>query len=127
MRENADVAVYVDLAEAARQGILFYRSKNDVILTQGLNGVLHPRFIISVWHIRRNDYIYHGVSALVPEVPTPVALPKAASDRTKSTMVPSLTQDPQQTTQFPLRERLSQRVLGMPARLPLACWAPVEA
>ena len=40
MRTDAQVAVYVDLALASSEGILFYRSANNVILSKGLQGSL---------------------------------------------------------------------------------------
>merc|ERR1719188_2604235 len=35
MRATAELFVYVDVPRAMEEGVVFYRSKNDVILTQG--------------------------------------------------------------------------------------------
>jgi len=58
MRQNCQIAIYVDLARAARDGIRFYRSANHVILTEGDGGVLPAKYIGSIWHIQRQEQIY---------------------------------------------------------------------
>ena len=45
VRSNCDLAVYIDLRRAIADGIPFYRSHNNVILTPGINGVLSSRYI----------------------------------------------------------------------------------
>ncbi|KAL0233158.1 hypothetical protein GEMRC1_011903 [Eukaryota sp. GEM-RC1] len=49
-RKSADVFVYVDAAAAICDGIPFFRSKNNVILTpgEGDTGVLPPRYIKTI-------------------------------------------------------------------------------
>ncbi|KAG0170664.1 hypothetical protein DFQ28_011220 [Apophysomyces sp. BC1034] len=44
MRNASDVFIYIDMAKAIADGIQFYRSANNVILTQGVDGVLAPRY-----------------------------------------------------------------------------------
>jgi len=44
MRATAELFVYVDVPKAMEEGVIFYRSKNDVILTQGINGWLPPKY-----------------------------------------------------------------------------------
>ena len=44
MRHNTQVAIVVSAAHAREEGIVFYRSSNDVILSAGANGIIHPRF-----------------------------------------------------------------------------------
>merc|ERR1719413_209642 len=44
MRATAELFVYVDVPRAMEEGVVFYRSKNDVILTQGINGWLPPKY-----------------------------------------------------------------------------------
>lgn len=44
MRKTASVHIYVDTEKAMRDGIKFYRSENDVILSDGLNGVISPSY-----------------------------------------------------------------------------------
>ena len=51
MRFDAQVAVYIDLTLASLEGILFYRSENNVISTQGRLGILPVRYFSKVWHI----------------------------------------------------------------------------
>jgi 2'-phosphotransferase len=43
-RASADVFIYVDVAKAMADGIPFYRSENNVILTPGVDGVLDPKY-----------------------------------------------------------------------------------
>ncbi|KAF7728379.1 tRNA 2'-phosphotransferase 1 [Apophysomyces ossiformis] len=42
MRTTSEVFIYIDMAKALADGIQFYRSVNNVILTQGQDGVLAP-------------------------------------------------------------------------------------
>lgn len=44
MRADCNVFIYVDMKAAMQDGIKFYKSKNDVILTEGINGVLDPKY-----------------------------------------------------------------------------------
>mmetsp|Transcript_81231 Transcript_81231/g.230099 ORF Transcript_81231/g.230099 Transcript_81231/m.230099 type:complete len:254 (-) Transcript_81231:4-765(-) len=63
MRLNSQVAIYVDLPRAARDGIPFYRSANDVILTVGIDGVVPPEYFESVWHIQRRVRLHPPAEA----------------------------------------------------------------
>lgn len=58
MRLSCQVAIYVDLPRAAKDGIAFFRSQNHVILSEGLDGVVPAAYIESVWHIKRNERLY---------------------------------------------------------------------
>lgn len=58
MRYDAQIAVYVDLPRAVRSGIRFFRSANDVILSEGRGGAVPPEFIESIWHIRKRVKLY---------------------------------------------------------------------
>ena len=49
-RSSANLFIYVDVAKAMAAGIPFYRSKNNVILTSGVDGVLGPEFFQRVEH-----------------------------------------------------------------------------
>lgn len=62
MRLNSQVAIYVDLARAARDGIRFYRSANDVILSAGINGSIPPEYIERVWDLQRKVQVYPPLS-----------------------------------------------------------------
>jgi len=44
MRSTAELFVYVDVGKAMEDGVVFYRSKNDVILTQGYDGWLPTKY-----------------------------------------------------------------------------------
>lgn len=52
MRGDCDVVIVVDLEDAMKAGIPFYRSKNDVILSPGSNGVLATRFFAEAKCVR---------------------------------------------------------------------------
>lgn len=44
MRQDCNVYIYIDMAKAMNDGIIFYLSDNDVILTEGVNGILDPKY-----------------------------------------------------------------------------------
>ncbi|KAI8145377.1 phosphotransferase KptA/Tpt1 [Fennellomyces sp. T-0311] len=48
MRSSSQVYIYIDMAKAMDDGIVFYRSSNQVILTEGQDGVLLPRYFEKV-------------------------------------------------------------------------------
>ncbi|KAI8997749.1 phosphotransferase KptA/Tpt1 [Pilobolus umbonatus] len=48
MRKSSDVFIYIDTDKARKDGILFYLSKNGVILTDGKKGVLSPIYFDKV-------------------------------------------------------------------------------
>lgn len=52
MRSSCDIYIEIDMLLAVKDGIEFYLSKNNVILTRGVNGVLHPRYFKKV--VKRN-------------------------------------------------------------------------
>mmetsp|Transcript_117962 Transcript_117962/g.306269 ORF Transcript_117962/g.306269 Transcript_117962/m.306269 type:complete len:1254 (-) Transcript_117962:320-4081(-) len=54
MRSTAELFVYVNVARAMEDGVIFYRSKNEVILTQGLDGWLPPKYFIKAVRIDYN-------------------------------------------------------------------------
>lgn len=58
MRQSCQIAVYVDLPRAARDGVRFYRSSNDVILSAGIDGVVPPKYIDSIWDIKKKVQLY---------------------------------------------------------------------
>ena len=45
MRGSCDVFIEIELEKAIKDGIEFFISTNNVILTRGINGVLPPVFI----------------------------------------------------------------------------------
>lgn len=44
-RTNCNMFVYVNMKHAMTDGIVFYESSNGVILTEGLNGILHAKYL----------------------------------------------------------------------------------
>ncbi|KAH6574616.1 hypothetical protein BASA83_009523 [Batrachochytrium salamandrivorans] len=48
MRKDCDMFIYIDAEKAIKGGIVFLRSANNVILTDGVNGVLHPTYFSKV-------------------------------------------------------------------------------
>ncbi|CAL1174025.1 unnamed protein product [Cladocopium goreaui] len=46
MRSTAELFLYIDVPAAMQDGMVFYRSKNEVILTQGLDGWLPVKYFI---------------------------------------------------------------------------------
>ena len=48
MRSSSDVRIYIDVAKAMQDGIEFYLSENGVILSQGKDGVIAPKYFTRV-------------------------------------------------------------------------------
>jgi 2'-phosphotransferase len=48
-RSKCDLLVYIDMNAAMKDGILFYESENGVILTEGKDGVLEPKYLKYVY------------------------------------------------------------------------------
>ena len=48
LRYDCQLAVYIDLAAALREGVPFFRSVNDLVLSRGVRGVLPAKFILKV-------------------------------------------------------------------------------
>jgi 2'-phosphotransferase len=47
-RSSSTVLIYIDMARAMADGIVFYLSSNGVILTEGVDGTLDPKYIANV-------------------------------------------------------------------------------
>lgn len=45
MRSSCEVAIYIDLRRALLDGVPFFQSANGVILSPGVNGAIHPKYI----------------------------------------------------------------------------------
>jgi len=43
-RASCDVLIYIDMAAAMADGIIFYESDNGVVLTEGIDGTLPPKY-----------------------------------------------------------------------------------
>jgi hypothetical protein len=63
MRHNCEIAIWVDLQEALRDNIPFYVSKNKVILTPGIDGVLPTHYIQKVVDLRSGRQIFTRISS----------------------------------------------------------------
>eukprot|EP00121_Abeoforma_whisleri_P005762 Awhi_evm1s5222 len=48
MRTDCDVLIYIDVPKAFQDGIKFYRSSNNVILSAGIDGVIPPQYFKKV-------------------------------------------------------------------------------
>ena len=55
MRASAEILIYLDVDRALREGMRIYRSTNDVILTAGFSGLVHPRYFSKVQYYWRGD------------------------------------------------------------------------
>ena len=60
MRKDCEAVVYGDNEKAIKDGILFYRSTNDVIVTEGINGTLQPKYIKDVYALGQMKRISSG-------------------------------------------------------------------
>uniref|UniRef100_A0A1B6DFR1 2'-phosphotransferase n=2 Tax=Clastoptera arizonana TaxID=38151 RepID=A0A1B6DFR1_9HEMI len=58
IRDNAEIYIYIDIERALQDGIKFYKSENDVILTSGnSNGFLEPKYFMKVVDARTGQDI----------------------------------------------------------------------
>merc|ERR1712106_76958 len=51
MRYNCEVAIFIDLRRALQDGVPFFRSTNNVILSPGMNGTIPPTYIQEFRHL----------------------------------------------------------------------------
>lgn len=54
LRSNAEVFIVVDVEKALGDGIVFYKSANNVILTAGVDGWLAPKYFKRAMRYDRN-------------------------------------------------------------------------
>lgn len=54
MRSTAELFIYLNVRSAMEDGVVFYRSKNDVILTQGFDGWLPVKYFVKAVRIDYN-------------------------------------------------------------------------
>lgn len=47
-RSNCEILIYIDVLKSMKDGIEFYISENNVILSSGLNGVILPKYFSKV-------------------------------------------------------------------------------
>ena len=55
MRSDVEVLVYIDIHKAISDGIVFYRSSNNVILTEGIDGILEPKYFLRVINTKTGE------------------------------------------------------------------------
>lgn len=60
MRSSAYIHVYVDAARAMADGIKFYRSSNNVILSDGIDGVVAPKYFHKVIDARNGKVLFEN-------------------------------------------------------------------
>jgi 2'-phosphotransferase len=48
MRKTCDIYIEINIEKAMKDGIKFYVSKNNVILSSGLEGVIEPIYFLKV-------------------------------------------------------------------------------
>lgn len=47
-RSSSEILIYINVSNAMSDGIVFYRSANNVILTEGINGILSSKYFTKV-------------------------------------------------------------------------------
>lgn len=47
-RSSSEILIYINVSKAMSDGVVFYRSANNVILTEGINGVLSNKYFTKV-------------------------------------------------------------------------------
>ncbi|KAI7900447.1 phosphotransferase KptA/Tpt1 [Cokeromyces recurvatus] len=48
IRKTSEIFIYIDTEKARQDGIIFYRSKNHVILSNGIEGIIAPKYFKKV-------------------------------------------------------------------------------
>lgn len=56
-RKDAEILIFIDVPAAMRDGIEFYRSENDVILSEGTNGVFDLKYFAKVVDRKRDTIL----------------------------------------------------------------------
>jgi len=72
MRYDCEVACYIDLRQCLLDGIAFYMSVNEVILSSGQDGCLPPRYFTRVKDIWTGEEFLHRPLHVEASMPTPV-------------------------------------------------------
>lgn len=57
MRSSCDVYIEIDMFSAIKDGVNFYISSNNVILTEGIDGVLPPKYFKKVTSKKGEDIL----------------------------------------------------------------------
>ncbi|KAI8966982.1 hypothetical protein BDF20DRAFT_830411 [Mycotypha africana] len=48
IRKSSEVLIFIDVEKARKGGVVFYKSKNNVILSDGVDGVISPEYFLKV-------------------------------------------------------------------------------
>jgi 2'-phosphotransferase len=64
MRGSCDVIIQIDMGAAIKDGIDFFISTNSVILTEGIDGVLSPKYFLKVMKKDLSVLYHKGEGAL---------------------------------------------------------------
>lgn len=64
MRGSCDVIIQIDMAAAIKDGIDFFISTNSVILTEGIEGVLSPKYFLKVMK-KDLSILYHQTEGVI--------------------------------------------------------------
>lgn len=67
MRKNCEVLVYVDVEQMLRDGIEIFTSKNGVVLTAGIDGVVPPKYFVQVVDARTSTVLMDRKKKSTPE------------------------------------------------------------
>ena len=57
IRKNSEVLLYINATKAIQEGIAFYRSQNNVLLTQGKEGKLSKEYITKLVDVKSGKEI----------------------------------------------------------------------
>ena len=52
MRGSCDICIEIDMRTLMKEGAQFFLSKNNVVLTSGINGVIPPKFFTAAYEVR---------------------------------------------------------------------------
>merc|ERR1719410_2369730 len=59
MRSSCQIYIYIDVEAAMREGIKFFRSSNNVILSPGNDeGIIKPNLFLQVVDVKKNEIIF---------------------------------------------------------------------
>lgn len=59
MRASCDIFIYIDIETALQDGLRFYRSANNVLLSPGdASGCIRPKYFLKVKNIRKNEIVF---------------------------------------------------------------------
>jgi len=93
MRVNCEVAIFIDLAQALADGILFFVSANRVLLTEGIHGVLPPKYFARVVDIKSNSPLTDRDIKMHTEKAALLTLPESTVPDT-STIIATTSRNP---------------------------------